>query len=81
MKNVLQRILPGRRHYIAPNYLVHHQRFPYSSINTRVGEITVRVPKTRGIEFSPSALDKDVRRERALELAVAEMFVKGQSRG
>jgi transposase-like protein len=49
------------------------------TINTRVGEITVRVPKTRGIEFYPSALDKGVRSERALKLALAEMFVKGIS--
>jgi len=49
------------------------------TLDTRAGRITVNVPKTRGVEFYPSALDKGVRSERALKLAVAEMYVKGVS--
>ncbi len=49
------------------------------TLQTRVGEITVQVPKARGIEFYPSALEKGVRSERALKLAIAEMYVKGVS--
>jgi transposase-like protein len=37
------------------------------------------VPQTRGVEFYPSALEKGVRSERALKLAVAEMYVQGVS--
>ena len=39
----------------------------------------MRVPQTRGVEFYPSALEKGVRSERALKLAVAEMYVQGVS--
>jgi putative transposase len=39
--------------------------------------MTVQVPQTRGVEFYPSALDKGVRSERALKLAVAEMYAQG----
>jgi transposase-like protein len=39
----------------------------------------VQVPQTRGVEFYPSALEKDIRSERALKLAVAEMYVQGVS--
>jgi transposase-like protein len=39
----------------------------------------VAVPQTRGVEFYPSALEKGVRSERALKLAVAEMYVQGVS--
>ena len=49
------------------------------TLNTRAGSITVQVPKTRGIEFYPSSLEKGVRSERALKLAVAEMYVQGVS--
>jgi transposase-like protein len=44
-----------------------------------MGPLTVQVPQTRGVEFYPSALEKGVRSERALKLAVAEMYVQGVS--
>jgi hypothetical protein len=37
------------------------------------------VPQARGIDFYPSALEKGARSERALKLAVAEMYVQGVS--
>ena len=50
------------------------------SIDTRMGKMTVDVPQVRGdVEFYPSALDKGCRSERALKLAIAEMYVKGIS--
>ena len=49
------------------------------TLNTRAGSMTVQVPKARGIEFYPSSLEKGVRSERALKLAVAEMYVQGVS--
>jgi putative transposase len=49
------------------------------TVHTRVGELSLAVPKTRGIEFYPTALDRGVRSERALKLAVAEMYLQGVS--
>ena len=49
------------------------------TIATRVGEMTVAVPQTRGVGFYPSALEKGIRSERALKLALAEMYIKGVS--
>jgi putative transposase len=49
------------------------------TIHTRIGPLTVEVPQARGIEFYPSALEKGIRSERALKLAVAEMYVQGVS--
>ncbi len=46
---------------------------------TRLGDITFDVPQTRGVEFYPSALEKGVRSERALKVAIAEMYVHGVS--
>jgi transposase-like protein len=47
------------------------------TIHTRLGPLTVEVPQARGVEFYPSALEKGIRSERALKLAVAEMYVQG----
>jgi transposase-like protein len=50
------------------------------TIDTRMGKIAVSVPQVRGeLEFYPSALDKGCRSERALKLAIAEMYVQGVS--
>jgi len=50
------------------------------SIDTRMGKLTVNVPQVRGgIQFYPSALEKGCRSERALKLAIAEMYVQGVS--
>src|ERR1700710_1462555 len=53
--------------------------FKPKTLHTRIGALTVEVPQTRGVEFYPSALEKGVRSERALKLAVAEMYVQGVS--
>lgn len=49
------------------------------TVDTRVGPITFEVPQARGTSFYPSALDRGVRSERALKLAIAEMYVQGVS--
>ena len=53
--------------------------FKPKTIETRLGAMTVQVPQTRGVEFYPSALEKGVRSERALKVAIAEMYVQGVS--
>lgn len=51
------------------------------SLNSRVGRLSLSVPQVRGdsVEFYPSALDKGIRSERALKVALAEMYVQGVS--
>ena len=55
------------------------------TLNTRMGELPLQVPQTRdyadkqGKPFYPSALERGVRSERALTLAIAEMYVQGVS--
>jgi putative transposase len=53
--------------------------FKPKTVLTRMGPLTLAVPQARGIDFYPSALEKGVRSERALKLAVAEMYVQGVS--
>ncbi len=53
--------------------------FKPRTVHTRVGPLALQVPQARGVEFYPSALERGIRSERALKLAVAEMYVQGVS--
>ncbi len=53
--------------------------FKPKTVNSRLGRLSLNVPQTRDVEFYPSALERGERSERALKLAVAEMYVQGVS--
>ena len=53
--------------------------FKPKTLNTRIGKVELQVPQTRDVEFYPKSLERGVRSERALKLAVAEMYVQGVS--
>lgn len=54
--------------------------FKPKTVATRLGSLTFEVPQVRGdLEFYPSALEKGLRSERALKLAIAEMYLQGVS--
>ncbi|MBD3425138.1 MAG: IS256 family transposase, partial [Candidatus Latescibacteria bacterium] len=58
--------------------------FKPKEVNSKVGKLKVNVPQVRDLKdpeesFYPKSLDKDLRSERALKLAVAEMYVNGVS--
>jgi transposase-like protein len=53
--------------------------FKPKTLATRVGKLELEIPQTRGVEFYPQSLERGVRSERALNLAVAEMYVQGVS--
>jgi transposase-like protein len=48
-------------------------------VKTRMGEINFEVPQVREGGFYPGVLEKGLRSERALMLALAEMYVQGVS--
>lgn len=54
--------------------------FKPKTLKTRIGELNLQVPQVRGdVSFYPSAIERGVRSERALKLAIAEMYLKGVS--
>ncbi|MCP4053770.1 MAG: IS256 family transposase [Mesoflavibacter sp.] len=54
--------------------------FKNKSVATKLGRLNLKVPQVRGdVEFYPSALEKGLRSEKALTLAMAEMYVQGVS--
>jgi putative transposase len=53
--------------------------FKPKTVTTRVGAVTFAVPQVRHGDFYPHALERGLRSERALNLALAEMYVQGVS--
>ena len=59
--------------------------FKDKTLRTRVGELALRVPQVRPLPggeplgFYPKSLERGLRSERALKLAIAEMYVQGVS--
>lgn len=53
--------------------------FKPKTVQTRVGELALDIPQVRDSSFYPSSLEKGLRSERALKVALAEMYVQGVS--
>ena len=72
-------------HLQAEPYERHEGRQGYANgykaktINTRVGKLELAVPQVRDSSFYPQSLERGLRSERALKLALAEMYVQGVS--
>lgn len=57
----------------------HANGYKPKTVKTRVGEVTFDIPQVRESGFYPQALEKGLRSERALMMALAEMYVQGVS--
>jgi putative transposase len=62
-----------------PERQAHANGFKDKTLHTRLGALTLAVPQVREGGFYPQSLEKGVRSERALKLALAEMYVQGVS--
>ncbi len=51
--------------------------FKERHIQSRVGELELQIPQTRNVEFYPGCLERGLRSERAINLAMAEMYIQG----
>ncbi len=73
------------RHLRAAPYEPTERRQGYANgykpktVHSRVGKLALQVPQVRDGDFYPSSLEKGLRSERALKLALAEMYVQGVS--
>ncbi len=57
----------------------HANGFKAKGYQTGVGKLELSIPQVRGLKFYPQSLERGCRSERALKLAVAEMYVMGVS--
>jgi len=51
--------------------------FKPKTVKTRMGKIPLQIPQTRDSNFYPKSLQRGLRSERALKLALAEMYIQG----
>lgn len=69
--------LPWER---SENRLGYANGFKDKTVASRFGNLPLKIPQVRGdVSFYPSALEKGLRSERALKIAIAEMYVQGVS--
>lgn len=48
-------------------------------VQTRMGALELAIPQVRGLGFYPQSIEKGCRSERALKLAIAQMYLEGVS--
>ena len=80
-----EQVLKAESHQRTADRQGYANGFKPKTLNTRVGQVDLRIPQTRdyrdanGRPFYPKALGRGVRSERAMILAMAEMYVQGVS--
>ena len=79
-----QQFLGAERYERCQSRIGHANGFKDKVINSRVGKIPLKIPQVRDLpkdseRFYPKALEKGIRSERALKLALAEMYIHGVS--
>jgi len=79
MKLEREAALGAQRYQRTPARRGYANGFKPKTVETRLGNLELSVPQTRGVEFYPSALERGSRSERALKLAIAEMYLQGVS--
>ena len=71
--------LGAGRYERSSNRLDYANGYKPKRVKTRIGELSLSVPQTRSSDFYPNCLEKGLRSERALNIALSEMYVNGVS--
>ena len=79
MKMEREKALQAKPYERNPERQGYANGFKTRNFNTRMGTLEIQIPQVRGISFYPQCLEKGSRSERALKVAVAEMYLKGVS--
>lgn len=57
----------------------HANGYKPKTFQTRMGKLELKIPQVRGLSFYPQTIEKGSRSERALKIAIAEMYLNGVS--
>jgi len=79
MKIEREHFLQARLHERNATRVGHANGYKPKMINTRFGKLHLMIPQVRGLGFYPQSIEKGSRSERALKLAIAEMYLQGVS--
>jgi putative transposase len=79
MKLEREEVLKATPYERNPERVGHANGFKEREYKSRLGTLKIQIPQARGISFYPKSIEKGDRSERALKLAIAEMYVQGVS--
>ena len=77
--------LKREKYLKAGAYVRNSERISYANgykdkkLGMRMGEVQLKIPQTRDCMFYPRTVEKGVRSEKALRLALSEMYLQGVS--
>jgi len=79
MKIERENFLGASSHERTEGRLGYANGYKPKGLQTRLGALDLEVPQVRGLGFYPQSLEKGSRSERALKLAIAQMYLEGVS--
>jgi len=79
MKIERQEALKAAPYERSPERAGYANGFKDREYASRMGPLRIQIPQVRGLSFYPRCLEKGERCEKALKLAVAEMYIQGVS--
>lgn len=63
----------------SPERVSYANGYKPKTLNMRIGKVPLKIPQTRDCLFYPKTIEKGIRSEKALKLALCEMYVQGVS--
>ena len=79
MRAERQRYLRAEPYERTPERRGQANGYKLKEVKTRMGRVSFEIPQVREGGFYPQSLEKGLRSERALKMALAEMYVQGVS--
>lgn len=77
MKIEREQFLGAATHERSENRQGYANGYKPKGLQTRMGALDLKVPQVRGLGFYPQSIDRGTRSEKALKLAIAQMYLRG----
>jgi len=79
MKVEREEALGARSHERTEERVGYANGYKPKEFQTRMGALDLQIPQVRGMKFYPKSVEKGSRSERALKVAIAQMYLEGVS--
>ena len=79
MKIEREQALKAASHERTEERLGYANGYKPKELQTRMGLLELKIPQVRGLKFYPQSIEKGTRSERALKVAIAQMYLEGVS--
>jgi len=79
MKVEREQALKAASHERSEERLGYANGYKPKELQTRLGALDLKIPQARGLKFYPQSIEKGTRSEKALKLAIAQMYIEGVS--